>query len=166
MSCSTFSSLASNTRSPAYFTVWMICPPILKSKEYPKTLNLNLPSAYFRERKMSQWYLNPTYWIMLLCMEQLPSLILSKHVSDDGLMKEAQTCSTCQTSKRYCLQRLWLATNCVLPCQVLSWWNESSARYSSNYDKLLRHTTSFQHVARQLTHRRRRYQQYKVKQSH
>ena len=31
MSCSTFSSLASNTRSSAYFIVWMICPPILKS---------------------------------------------------------------------------------------------------------------------------------------
>jgi len=31
MSCSIFPSLASNTRSPAYFTVWMICPPILKS---------------------------------------------------------------------------------------------------------------------------------------
>ena len=31
MSCSTFSSLASNTRSSAYVTVWMICPPILKS---------------------------------------------------------------------------------------------------------------------------------------
>ena len=31
MSCSTFSSLASNTRWWAYFTVWMMCPPILKS---------------------------------------------------------------------------------------------------------------------------------------
>ena len=31
MSCSTFSSLVSNTRSSACFTVWMICPPILKS---------------------------------------------------------------------------------------------------------------------------------------
>ena len=31
MSCSTFSYLASNARSSAYFTVWMICPPILRS---------------------------------------------------------------------------------------------------------------------------------------
>jgi len=31
MSCGTFSSSASNTRSSAYFTVWTICPPILKS---------------------------------------------------------------------------------------------------------------------------------------
>ena len=31
MPCSTASSLASNTRSSAYLTVWMICPPILKS---------------------------------------------------------------------------------------------------------------------------------------
>ena len=36
MSCSTFSSLASNTRSFAYFTVWMICPPILKSPNLSK----------------------------------------------------------------------------------------------------------------------------------
>ena len=31
MSCSSFSSLAINRRSSAYFTVWMICPPILKN---------------------------------------------------------------------------------------------------------------------------------------
>jgi len=37
MSCSTFSYLASSTRSSAYFTVWMICPPILKSPDPSRT---------------------------------------------------------------------------------------------------------------------------------
>ena len=37
MSCSIFPSLASNTSSSAYFTVWMICPPILESPNPSRT---------------------------------------------------------------------------------------------------------------------------------
>ena len=45
MSRGTFSSLASNTSSSEYFTVWMICPPILKSPN-PSRASLVRHSLY------------------------------------------------------------------------------------------------------------------------
>ena len=45
MPCSTVSSLATNERSSAYFTVWIICPPMLKSPS-PSTAALVRHSLY------------------------------------------------------------------------------------------------------------------------
>ena len=45
MHCSTVSSLAINTRSSAYFTVWIICPPMLKSPS-PSRASLVRHSLY------------------------------------------------------------------------------------------------------------------------
>ena len=45
MPCNTFSSLAISTRSSAYFTVWIICPPMLKSPS-PSRASLVRHSLY------------------------------------------------------------------------------------------------------------------------
>ena len=45
MPCSTVSSLAISTRSSAYFTVWIICPPMLKSPS-PSRASLVRHSLY------------------------------------------------------------------------------------------------------------------------
>ena len=45
MPCSTVSSLAISTRSSAYFTVWIICPPMLKSPS-PSRVSLARYSLY------------------------------------------------------------------------------------------------------------------------
>ena len=45
MPCSTVSSLSISTRSSAYFTVWMICPPMLKSPS-PSRASLVRHSLY------------------------------------------------------------------------------------------------------------------------
>ena len=97
MSCSTFSSLASNTRSSAYFTVWMICPPILKSpnpskaflvrhslyklnrigdKQHPSLTSLPIFTLLVSPRFSWDWW----GWYGLYCLKKVFSSLLSLYL--------------------------------------------------------------------------------------
>lgn len=114
MSCSTFSSLASSTRSSAYFTVWMICPPILKSPN-PSRASLVRHLLYKLNRIGDEQYpcLTPLpVFTLLVCPRFSHTLTLWAMYK---LLISLLSCQSVQVSFRICInlvQLVWSYAFC------------------------------------------------------